>query len=79
MIMAHGRAFVPAHLMGRGVTLLNLFGIGFLGIAQIITGRMHAALPKIPPETPYSAIFLFFAILLLAGTAIYAFSTDRTD
>ncbi len=79
MVMAHGRAFVPAHLMGRGVTLLNLFGIGFIGVAQIITGRMHAALPKMPPETPYSAIFLFFALMLLAGIAIYAFSTDRTD
>ncbi|MEM8538769.1 MAG: MFS transporter, partial [Pseudomonadota bacterium] len=28
VIMAHGRAFVPPHLVGRGVTLLNLFGIG---------------------------------------------------
>ena len=79
MVLAHGRAFVPPHLMGRGVTLLNLFGIGFIGIAQIITGRLHAGLPKIPPETPYSAIFLFFALMLIAGIAIYAFSTDRTD
>jgi predicted MFS family arabinose efflux permease len=79
MVMAHGRAFVPAHLMGRGVTLLNLFGIGFIGIAQFATGRLHAALPSTPPETPYAAIFLFFAVLLLLGTAIYAFSKDRTD
>ncbi len=79
MVMAHGRAFVPAHLMGRGVTLLNLFGIGFIGVAQIVTGRLHASLPSTPPETPYSAIFLFFAILLLVGCAIYAFSKDRTD
>ncbi len=79
MMMAHGRAFVPAHLLGRGVSLLNMFGIGFIGIAQILTGRLHTALPKIPPETPYAAIFLFFALSLLATAAIYAFSTDRTD
>ncbi len=79
MVLAHGRAFVPAHLMGRGVTLLNLFGIGFIGIAQIATGRLHAALPSDPPQTAYAAIFLFFALMLLAGCAIYAFSTDRTD
>jgi predicted MFS family arabinose efflux permease len=79
MVMAHGRAFVPAHLMGRGVTLLNLFGIGAVGLAQIATGRLHAVVSDTPPETPYAAIFLFFAVLLLLGTAIYAFSTDRTD
>lgn len=79
MVLAHGRAFVPAHLMGRGVTLLNLFGIGFIGIAQIITGQLHASLPRTPPEAPYSAIFLFFALMLLFGIVIYAFSKDRTD
>src|SRR5690606_34583053 len=28
LMMAHGRAFMPAHLTGRGVTLLNFFSIG---------------------------------------------------
>ena len=32
LMMAHGRAFVPAHLAGRGVTLMNLFGIGGVGL-----------------------------------------------
>ncbi|MGB8813467.1 MAG: MFS transporter [Paracoccaceae bacterium] len=86
MIMAHGRAFFPSHLVGRGVTLMNLFGIGLIGIAQIVTGRLHAALtpdPMIvnsaPPATPYVALFLFFGVALLIGTLIYAFSEDRTD
>ena len=39
MVIAHGRAFFPPHLMGRGVTLLNLFGIAPIGLAQIVTGR----------------------------------------
>lgn len=86
MIMAHGRAFFPPHLIGRGVTLMNLFGIGLIGIAQIVTGRIHAALtpnPAImnsaPPSTPYVALFLFFGVTLLIGSLIYAFSKDRTD
>jgi hypothetical protein len=43
MVIAHGRAFLPAHLTGRGVTLLNLFGIGAVGVAQFITGRLSAS------------------------------------
>lgn len=79
MIMAHGRAFIPPHLMGRGVTLMNLFGIGAIGFAQIGTGRLHAAITPVPPSAPYAALFLFFALALLAGVLIYAFSEDRTD
>ena len=38
MVIAHGRAFLPPHLTGRGVTLLNLFGIGAAGLMQMLTG-----------------------------------------
>ena len=31
LLMAHARAFVPAHLTGRGVTLMNFFSIGGVG------------------------------------------------
>jgi MFS family permease len=79
MIMAHGRAFFPPHLVGRGVTLLNLFGIGFIGVAQIITGRIHAAAPTSPPEAAYQALFAFFALVMAAGCIVYLASKDRTD
>lgn len=79
MVVTHGRAFVPPHLVGRGVTLLNLFGIGAVGIAQLITGRIHAAAPQEPASAPYAALFLFFGVTLLIGLAVYAFARDRTD
>ena len=86
MVMAHGRAFLPPHLVGRGVALINLFGIGAAGIMQIITGRLHAALTpsngvlnSAPPATPYAALFAFYAALLAAGLLIYLFAKDRTD
>lgn len=79
MVVAHGRAFFPPHLVGRGVTLLNLFGIAAAGLAQVITGRLHAAAQTPPDTAPYQVIFGFFAAALLAGLAIYAFSRDRTD
>ncbi len=79
MVIAHGRAFFPPHLMGRGVTLLNLFGIAPIGIAQILTGRIHAATAPVPPAAPYQAVFLFFAITTAVGLAVYLLSQDRTD
>lgn len=86
MVMAHGRAFLPPHLTGRGVALINLFGIGAAGLMQIVTGRLHSALTpsetvinSAPPATPYAALFAFYAALVALGLLIYLFATDRTD
>lgn len=78
MIMAHGRALFPAHLAGRGVTLLNLFGIGGVGLFQVASGRLHAAAGG-PPEAAFGMLFLFFALALTAGCVVYLWSQDRTD
>ncbi len=79
MVVAHGRAFIPQNMMGRGVTLLNLFGIAPIGIAQIVTGRIHAATPAEPASAPYAAVFLLFAVTTAIGLAVYLMSQDRTD
>ena len=79
MVIAHGRALVPQHLMGRGVTLLNLFGIAPIGLAQIATGRIHAFSPTTTASAPYEAVFLFFAVTTAIGLALYLFAQDRTD
>jgi predicted MFS family arabinose efflux permease len=78
VVMAHGRAFVPAHLAGRGVTLLNLFGIGGAGVMQFGSARIHAAAGS-DPEGAYGAIFLFFGLTLLAGCLVYLLARDRVD
>lgn len=79
VLMAHGRSFFPPHLLGRGVTMMNLFSIGGVGVIQTLSSRVHASVPPVPPEAPYQAIFLLFGGLLLAGCVIYLFSQDRTD
>lgn len=86
MVMAHGRAFLPPHLAGRGVSLINLFGIGGAGLMQIITGRIHSVLTpsesvvnSAPPATPYAALFAFYAALTTAGLAVYLLARDRRD
>lgn len=79
MVIAHGRAFIPPHLVGRGVTLLNLFGIGAVGIAQFLSGRLHAAIPPDPPAAPYGGLFLAFGLTILVGCLIYLRAEDRID
>ena len=76
VLIAHSRPFFPEHLTGRGVTLMNLFGIGGVGIMQIVTGRLMSTWDS---SNAYSLLFGFFGLLICCGLAIYAFSTDRTD
>ena len=79
MMMAHGRAFFPPHLVGRGVTLLNLFSLGATGVAQYASGWIHAGASRTPAEAAFTPIFAAFALALVIGLTIYAFSEDRTD
>lgn len=77
VLMAHGRSFLPSHLTGRGMTLLNLFSIGEVGIAQFLSGPVYAA-AQVPdrPEVGYAALFGYFGLLLAVALAAYLFSQD---
>lgn len=79
LLMAHGRASFPPHLVGRGVTLLNLFAIGGVGVMQFVSGRVHEAWSGGAATAPYVAIFGFFALSLALGLFIYLFSRDSLD
>jgi hypothetical protein len=75
--MAHARAFMPPHLVGRGVTLMNFFSIGGTGAMQFATGAVVTA-NAVPgePAAAYSALFAFYAAILGITLAIYLFSRD---
>lgn len=77
VLMAHARAFVPAHLTGRGVTLMNFFTIGGVGLMQFATGAVFAA-NEVPdsPTTAYVWLFAFYAALLALAILVYLFSRD---
>lgn len=75
--VAHGRSFLPPHLTGRGVTLLNLFSIGGVGVMQFATGPLFEGMGG--GLDGYRALFGTFAVALLAGCAIYAISPARPD
>lgn len=77
-VMAHGRTFLPPHLTGRGVSLMNLFGMGGAGVMQFASGPTHGALAAfMGPEDAFGALFAIFAAAILLGLAAYAFSKER--
>ncbi|MDG1470257.1 MAG: MFS transporter [Ascidiaceihabitans sp.] len=79
VIMAHGKGLFPAHLTGRGVTLLNMFSIGGVGLAQFVARPLHASYQGTDQLTPYTAVFAFFIALMIVGLALYLFSRDNKD
>ena len=77
LLMAHARAFVPAHLTGRGVTLMNFFSIGGVGAMQFLTGGVVTA-SSVPgdPATGYAALFSFYVLMLGLALLVYLFARD---
>ncbi len=76
-IMGHGRSFLPPHLTGRGVTLINMFGIGGAGLMQFASRPIHGAFED--PLAAYRALFLFFAAVVAGGLLAYLFARDSKD
>ncbi len=80
VLVAHGRSFLPPHLIGRGVTMLNLCAIGGVGIFQFASGRLYTAtLESGAPLQAYVAVFTLLAAALAVGLVIYLFSRDSTQ
>lgn len=77
VIVAHAKAFIPAHLTGRGVTLLNLFGIGGVGIMQFASGQIFVSYGG--EADAFTAVFVAFGLFVVIGAVIYLFSQDRID
>lgn len=78
LIMSHGRAFLPHHLIGRGITFMNMISISGVGIMQFLSRPVYlSASGSHPPAEAYGYIFLFFLVPLLAGLGVYVFSADN--
>ena len=72
LLMAHARAFFPEHLTGRGVTLMNFFSIGGVGMMQFATGGVVTA-STVPgdPAAAYAALFGFYVAMLGLALLVY--------
>ena len=79
IVISHGRSFCPPHLTGRGVTLLNLFGMGGAGVMQFASAPTYAALAQTrAPTEAYGALFGIIGLAILAGLTVYLWSRDST-
>lgn len=77
-IMAHGCGLFPPHLVGRGVTFLNMFAIGGAGLLQFSSAWAYRSFSEGPaaPDAAFAGVFLFFLIPLAIGLVLYLFSRD---
>jgi predicted MFS family arabinose efflux permease len=79
LLMAHGKSFLPQHLVGRGVTFLNMFSIGGAGIMQFASRPVfEAAQVAYPSAQAFAMLWLFFLIPLVVGFLLY-FLTPEAD
>ncbi|MGC6517073.1 MAG: MFS transporter, partial [Candidatus Puniceispirillaceae bacterium] len=79
LMMAHGRSFIPPHLLGRGVSMLNLCSIAGVGSMQALSSYAYDWGATTSAASGYQALFLFFAIPLGLSSLIYLISQDRLD
>ena len=77
VLAAHARSFFPVHLTGRGVTLMNFFTIGGVGLVQFVMGQAaDSNFNPVQPEQTFSLLFYVYAALTGAALLIYYFSAD---
>lgn len=76
IVMAHARSFMPMHLLGQGVTIMNLAFMGGAGLGQWLSGRYvrAAELAAVPPADLYGRLFTGFGCALALALAVYAFA-----
>lgn len=75
ILMTHGRSFLPPHLLGYGITFLNMVSITGVGILQFASRPVYN-LPASDPAETFSRLFLTFLIPLAVGLALYMRGPD---
>ena len=74
--LAHGRAFLPAALVGRGVTLLNFFSIAGVGLLQFASGQLVTRQADPGDASSYRLLFGLYAVSLALALAAYLLARD---
>jgi sugar phosphate permease len=73
VLMAHGRTFLPDHLLGRGITLMNFIFMTGAAVVQLVSGRVVDALKTAGYGSAdvFATLHLGFGIVLLLATLVY--------
>lgn len=78
-LMAHGRQFLPPHLVAQGMTFLNMISIGGVGIWQFASRPVYQSVAHLPPANAFSWLYLFFLVPLVIGVTLYLWSKEGQD
>ena len=62
LVMAQGKALMPPHLFGRGITLLNIGTMGGGFVVQFVSGAVINLFPAPDGVYPLAAYQLVFAL-----------------
>ena len=74
LIIRHVKTLMPQHMMGRGLTLANLFGFGGVGCMQVLSGwimSQYNVTGGAYPAAAYAVLFTATGCLVLAASLIY--------
>lgn len=76
ILLAHARAFLPTHVLGQGVTMMNLLFFGGAGLGQWLSGRYVKAseIASVAPDLIYGRLFTAFGVVLAVALGIYLLS-----
>lgn len=80
VLLAHARQFFPPHLVGRGITLMNFFSIGGVGVLQWTTaGLISDNAIETTPVDAFQTLFGFYALILGIVLTVYLAARERPD
>ena len=76
IVMAHARSFMPTHLLGQGVTMMNLIFFVGAGLVQWLSGRYvrAAELAGAAPAATFGRLFTGFGLVLGVALGVYLFA-----
>lgn len=79
--IAHTRQFMPAHVIGRGITFVNFLSIGGTGVVQYLSGSAMAQMKAagMAPESRFAMLHAAFGIIMLLSALVYAFAPKKPE
>jgi predicted MFS family arabinose efflux permease len=79
VVIAHGKSLFPPHLVGRGLTLLNMGTMGGVFLTQTVSGAVIDLFPNqagVYPLAAYQVAFALQAALLAVACVVYLPARD---